>query len=264
MDLAESRQPLDLAVVRTTLGGDGWSWQSPVAVVGTSGAGPALDQLADPGSPDLSTVVLEAWDGGIGPFAGSDLPPGSALVVSVLVTDSDAGDPGWLPLLGALAAADALRTASRVPAEVLWPDVITVPGTKCGGDAGSLQVGSVRVERVDSGLVLTVVIAVGISATDLPAGTSSIYSEGGSIDRAAILARLLPDVALRVEQWRSGDPALAADYRERCQSLGRLTAVPEGPGMASDVDDAGNLVVTVDGTPISTPPPHRLHGSANH
>jgi BirA family biotin operon repressor/biotin-[acetyl-CoA-carboxylase] ligase len=234
MDLAESREPLDVDAVRTML------------------------------DPELSTVVLESWLGQIGPFAASDLPAGSALVASFLVTDEEGADSGWLPLLAALAAADALRTASRVPAEVLWPDVITVPGTKCGGDAGSLQVGSVRVEQGGAGLVLTVLIAVGISAADLPTGTSSIYSEGGSIDRAAILARLLPELSRRVEQWRTGDPALAADYRERCQSLGRLTAVPEGHGMASGIDDSGNLVVTVDGAPISIPPPHRLHGIVNH
>jgi BirA family biotin operon repressor/biotin-[acetyl-CoA-carboxylase] ligase len=231
MDLAASRKPLDLAAVRT--------------------------------APHLSTAVVEPWDGEIGPFVGSDLPPGSALVVSVLVTDAGGRDVGWLPLLGALAAADALRAASRVPAEVLWPDVITVPGTKCGGDAGSLQVGSVRAERADSGLVLTMVIAVGISASDLPAGTSSIYSEGGSIDRTTILATLLPELARRIEQWRSGDHALVADYRERCQSLGRLTTTPEGQGMASGIDDTGNLVVNVEGVPISIPPPHRLHGVAN-
>lgn len=264
MDLTESREPLDLAAVRTTLGGDGWSWQAPVAVVGPSGAAQALDRLAVPGSPDLSTVVQEPWDAELGPFSGSGLPAGSALVASVLVTGTDTEDAGWLLLLGALAAADALRTASRVPAEVLWPDVITVPGTKCGGDAGSLQVGSVRTERVDSGVVVTVMIAVGISASDLPLGTSSIYSEGGSIDRTAILATLLPELARRVAQWRSGDPALAADYRERCQSLGRLTAIPEGQGMASGIDDAGNLVVVVDGAPISIRPPHRLHGIVNH
>jgi len=264
MDLAESREPLDLPAVRTALDVDGWSWQSPVVVEDLTTVHDVLTRLSEPGSRDLSCVVLESWDGELSPFRGSDLPAGSALVVAVLVTElTDDAKTGWLPLVGALAAADALRNASRVPAEVLWPDVITVPGTKCGGDAGSLQVGSVRVDGVDAGLVLTLVIAVGISSTALPVGTSSIYSEGGSIDRSTILATLLPELARRVDQWRSGDPALGADYRERCQSLGRLTALPEGQGMASGIDAAGGLVVTVDGVPISISPPHRLHGIAN-
>jgi BirA family biotin operon repressor/biotin-[acetyl-CoA-carboxylase] ligase len=146
---------------------------------------------------------------------------------------------------------------------MLWPDGITVPGTKCGGDASSLQVGSVRTDLVDSGVVVSIVIAVGISSADLPVGTSSIFSEGGSIDRTQILPTLLLELARRVEQWRSGDPVLGADYRERCQTLGRLTDVAEGRGPASGIDDAGNLLVTVGGVPISIPPPHRLHGIAN-
>jgi biotin-(acetyl-CoA carboxylase) ligase len=264
MDLAEARAPLDHDAVRVALQGAGWPWQAPVAVEGPSTISRAKAQLSVPGASDLSAVVLETWDGDLGPFAGSGLPAGSALVVSVLIAGPIGDDElGWIPLLGALAAADALRTASRVPAEVLWPDGITVPSTTCGGDAGSLQVGSVRADRVDSGVVVSMLIAVALSSADLPVGTSSLYSEGGSIDRTRILATLLPELARRVAQWRSGDPVLGADYRERCQTLGRVTEVPEGRGIASGIDHAGHLIVTVEGVPISIPPPPRLHGIAN-
>ncbi len=263
MDLAESRAPLDLGALQTALDDAGWSWQAPVVVEGAATISRALAELSVPGSSDLSAAVLDSWDGELGPFTGSDLPAGSALVVSVLVSGTGGDeDLGWLPLVGALAAADALRSASRVPAEMLWPDGITVPGTKCGGDAGSLQVGSVRTDPVESGVVVSTVIAVAISSAELPVGTSSVFSEGGSIDRTTILATLLLELARRVGQWRSGDPVLGADYRERCQTLGRITDVPAGRGPASGIDEAGNLVVTVEGVPISIPPPHRLHGIA--
>jgi biotin-(acetyl-CoA carboxylase) ligase len=50
-----------------------------------------------------------------------------------------------------------------------------------------------------------------------------------------------------VAQWRADDPALARDYRDRCQTLGRLVTVDAVEGRVTAIDDAGRLVVTTDG-----------------
>jgi len=248
MELDESRLPLDLHRVQAALEANGWSGPAPALRASTASTLEAIRTRSAAGALGLTTVVADATDTELGPFSGSRLPPGGALWLSTHTgpIDSDAG-AGWATLLASLAVADALRDVARVPAEVAWPDSITITGAMCGGDAGSRHVGAVRTDVLESGLVVRMVIAVGISSLELPAGTSSVYAEGGSIDRTLILAALLPRLARRLTQWRTGDPRLRLDYRERCRTIGRLMVVPEGHGRVTGVDDRGDLIVDVDG-----------------
>ncbi len=96
-------------------------------------------------------------------------------------------------------------------------------------------------------VVLTVGVLVSVGMLELPKRTTSVYADGGSIDRAALLAAYLPALDRRLEQWRTADPALALGYRDRCQTLGRLVEVDGHEGRVRRVDEGGNLVVDVDG-----------------
>lgn len=243
MEPAESRLPLDDVRVRAALAARGWTGPQP-QLHGRVGCIPGLAsgmQTARSGS----SAVAEAVDDGLGTMPS--LPSGAGLWVS---TVADVGDVatsrhGWLPLVAALATADALRDASRVPAEVLWPDGLTVPGAMCGGDAGTRSIGAVDVVVTDGRALLSVAIVVSMSMVELPRRTTSLYADGGRIDRAEILAALLPAIGRRLEQWRDDDPALRADYRDRCQTMGRLVEVDGLEGRVSGVDDDGRLTVKV-------------------
>jgi biotin-(acetyl-CoA carboxylase) ligase len=248
MELDESRLPLDLRRVQAALEANGWTGPAPVLRVSVASTLDAIGAQSAAGAPGMTTVAADATDAELGPFSGSRLPPGGALWLSMQTGTIRPDDgPGWATLLASLAAADALRAVASVPAEVGWPDTITITGAMCGGDAGSRPLGAVHTDVLDSGLVVSMVIAVGISSHELPPGTSSVYAEGGSIDRTQILAALLPQLERRLTQWRTGDPQLRHDYRERCQTIGRLMVVPEGHGQVTGVDDMGDLIVDVDG-----------------
>ena len=127
-------------------------------------------------------------------------------------------------------------------------DMVQPGGAMCGGDAGTRALGTAEVApHGEAGVVLTVGVLVSVGMLELPTRTTSVYADGGSIDRAALLAAYLPALDRHLEQWRTDDPALALGYRDRCQTLGRLVEVDGHEGRVRRVDEGGNLVVDVDG-----------------
>lgn len=169
----------------------------------------------------------------------SAVPDGHELVLT-----SDAGDgaEAWTVLAATLALADALRSAGRVPAEVEWPDAVTLPRTMCGGAGTVQQVGRAR----RTGRVLEVRLQLTGSSLELPAGRTSVWAEGGTADPGPLAQAYALALARRLGQLRSGDPALALDYRQRCVTMGRLVDEPGGTAGAyvSGVDADGGLVTT--------------------
>lgn len=235
MDVAESRLPLVPATASGAVLLTGATTVDDVAS--------ALDGAA-PGAAAVCERVAE----GLG--AVPDVPAGAALWVSVVVDVADSPEQrrGWLPLVASLAAVDALRSAARIPAEATWPDGLTVPGAMCGGDAGTRALGAVSVHPQPAGrAVVTVGILVSLGMLELPKRTTSVYADGGDIDRAALLAAYLPALEHRLGQWRADDDALPRAYRDRCQTLGRLVELDGSTGRVRGVDASGSLVVDLDG-----------------
>jgi BirA family biotin operon repressor/biotin-[acetyl-CoA-carboxylase] ligase len=260
MELEESRAALDAESVRSALGRAGWGGPDPV-LLGTVGStrGEAAELLAAGADPLLAVVAESATERdeivadrdhrAVPVRTAPPPPPGSTLLLSMVVpgVDPDA-EPAWLVNLASLAVVEALRTAAKVPAEIAWPDAITVPGAACGGgSAGERRAGRVRVDAHPAGYVVTVELYVALGMLELPPGATSVYADGGRIDRAEILGALLPALGRRIAAWRSGDPAARAAYRDRCQTLGRLVQVDDVEGRATGVDDRGDLVVEVGG-----------------
>lgn len=235
MEIAESRLPL------TADDAPGATLVAEVASVEELAASLAG---ATPGS----VAVGERVAGGLGPVPS--VPAGAALWVSVVVASGDvpAEREGWLPLAVSLAAVDALRASARVPAEVTWPDGLTVPGAMCGGDAGTRALGAVSITpHGDDTVVATVGVLVSLGMLELPPRTTSVYADGGDIDRGALLTAYLPALEHRVGQWRDADDALVLAYRNRCQTLGRLVELDGATGRVRSVDATGRLLVDVDG-----------------
>jgi len=187
-------------------------------------------------------------------------PVGAGLWVSVLVRPGDVAKErwAWLSLMAGLAAQDAVRAATRVPALLKWPNDVVVQAAACGGDKGQRKLGGILSQVIDDDAVaIGIGINVSMTSADLPVPqATSILLEGGVQDREALLAALLPALARRLEQWRSGEAGLAADYREACITIGRLVDVtmPDGStlsGIVSGIDDDGHLKVQ-DGESVMT------------
>lgn len=167
---------------------------------------------------------------------------GTDLVLTTRIAVPD-GARAWLPLAASLALADGLREVARVPAEVAWPDAVTLQRAMCGGAGGAYRTAEVQV--ADG--VVTARVSLTASSLDLPAGWTSIWSEGGKPEPEPIVEAYAAALRGRVEQLLARDPRLVSDYRARCVTLGRLVDLDGEQGIVDGVDDEAQLLATVDG-----------------
>ena len=98
-------------------------------------------------------------------------------------------------------------------------------------------------------MVLGIGINVSLTKDELPIPTgTSITLEKGVVNREALMAQVLVNLAHRLEQWRNKDHRLVSDYRAVCATIGRtIEATLPGDnvikGVAIEIDDDGHLVI---------------------
>jgi BirA family transcriptional regulator, biotin operon repressor / biotin---[acetyl-CoA-carboxylase] ligase len=155
-----------------------------------------------------------------------------------------------------------VRAQTGVEARLKWPnDVLAQSGGGSGGKlAGILaeQAGDAIVVGIGLNVLPPPVSGPGVPA--LPASALPAVSladlSAGPIDRAGLLAAMLRELEDWYLRWAHGESpgdaaecGLRAAYLGSCSTLGRDVRVelPGGAvlaGRASDVDDAGRLLVT--------------------
>jgi BirA family biotin operon repressor/biotin-[acetyl-CoA-carboxylase] ligase len=211
--------------------------------------------LARAGAPDGVVVVADHQTAGRGRRGRSWLaPPRSSLLVSVLLRPPErpaAGPPVLTTVACSLAASDAVDEVAGFLPALRWPNDLSSGGRKLGG---------VLAEVVDGGAM---VLGLGVNLrwpSGVPeplAGIAVTAEEAGGrrVDRDALLAAFLDQLEARDSALASaaGRERTLADYRDRCETLGRQVRVtlPGGrtqAGVAVGVDDSGRLVLDADGT----------------
>jgi BirA family transcriptional regulator, biotin operon repressor / biotin---[acetyl-CoA-carboxylase] ligase len=178
-------------------------------------------------------------------------PRRSGLTFSVLLRpDAPVATWGWLPLLAGVAVHDAV--SPLVDARLKWPNDLLV-GADLRKAAGIL------VQVSGPAVVIGIGLNVSTTAQELPVPTAaSLATTGaGTVDRAALLGRILAELSHRYQQWQRSDgdvhvSGLAADYFERCATVGQEVCVhmPAGgsfAGVATGIDAQGRLRVDVAG-----------------
>ncbi len=255
-----NRPPLDVDALRRALvrdaGGDPDAFWSRLDVVSETGSTNA-DLLARPQGADYarSVLIAEHQTGGRGRHARPWVSAPRALVTMSAVLDMpgmDLADIGWLPLLSGIAVVDALRKVAEVDAELKWPNDVLIGGRKVAG---------ILAEVASTAPVPTIVVGVGLNVSldenELPVPTAtSLALEGATVTDRTVLARaMLRELARRWREWESAGWSvddLAAAYRERCGTLGRLVRAElpgdrELVGVATDVDVEGRIVIKAEG-----------------
>ncbi len=176
-------------------------------------------------------------------------PRGRSLTLSVLVRDEPAGAP-LLPLASALAVCEACELIAAVQCLIKWPNDVLVDGRKIAG----ILIEARPQER-------WAVVGIGLNVdTDehelepelrVTAGSLRIAT-GSTIDRERVLEALLDALSHWIGPGaaHSGDRVVAA-YAARDALRGRRIAWSAGDrqleGEAAGIDEAGNLVVFLDG-----------------
>lgn len=245
-----NRPPLDAAELRR-----GLDFYSSLEVVDATGSTNA-DLLARAGDPDAdrSVLIAEFQDHGRGRHSRTwEAPPQSQIALSVLLAmpGVESAALGWLPLLTGVAVVDALRDTAGVKAELKWPNDVLIDGRKVAG-----ILAEVARTGPDPMVVVGFGINVSLRADELPVphATSLTLAGAAVTDRTTLVRAVLRALAQRWTAWqRAGWDVtdLAADYRERCATLGaRVRAeLPGGRqviGVADDVDATGRLLITDD------------------
>lgn len=177
-------------------------------------------------------------------------PPRAGLTFSVLVRP---GTPrptwGWLPLLAGVAVCDAVG-ATGLDAMLKWPNDLLL-------GAGQRKAAGILVQVAGEAAVVGIGLNVSTTADELPVAAASLATEGGEVERTALLATILVELGMQYLRWRDarGDAqacGLAAAYHERCATLGRDVTVTTADGAAirgraTAIDSEGRLLVSADG-----------------
>jgi BirA family biotin operon repressor/biotin-[acetyl-CoA-carboxylase] ligase len=217
--------------------------------------------------PDRSVLVADHQDAGRGRAGRTwTTPRGAALTVSVLLRPDPARVPvealGWVPLLGGLAAALALRDLGA-PAVLKWPNDVLLPtGTdepEVAGWGAHRKVAGVLADVVPGGaVVLGIGLNVAQRAEQLPVpSATSLALAGVAVSRADVLVALLARWVEADAAWRAaGGVGPVEDWSRLAVTLGRAVrvALPGGGelvGTAVALEPDGALrVAHVGGTTL--------------
>lgn len=192
---------------------------------------------ADPDAwPDRSVLVAEHQEAGRGRAGRTwTTPRGVALTVSVLLRPSPAQVPverlGWVPLLGGLAAARALRDLGA-PAVLKWPNDVLLPAgpgePAVPGWGAFRKVAGVLADVVaDGAVVLGIGLNVAQTADQLPVpSATSLALAGVTATRADALIAVLARWVEADATWRAaGGAGPVEDWSRLAVTLGRAVRV---------------------------------------
>jgi BirA family biotin operon repressor/biotin-[acetyl-CoA-carboxylase] ligase len=229
-------------------------------------------QLAQAGAAQGATVVAQEQTAGRGRLGRSWLaPPGTALLVSVVLRPALAGQQVWLiASLAGVALVDAVRqilaaSGSRATVGLKWPNDLLLDGRKAAGLLAEAGTGAAAEGGRPPWMVLGMGVNVGQAATDFPGeladhATSVALAAGRNVDRAELLGAWGERFVAGYQALGQGvaTPILAA-YRDRLETLGRQVRaerIAGDPlvGTAVDLTGTGNLVILTDsGARIEVP-----------
>lgn len=200
--------------------------------------------LFEPGLPEGAVAATDHQTAGRGRLGRTwEAPPGSSVLMSVLLHPPPARHWPELALLGGVAAAEAVEAATGLSAQVKWPNDVMLDRRKVAG---------VLAESRGGVIVLGIGINVNQTRTELPLDAPT---EPGSLrtvtghehDIAALLGSLLFRLERLYDVWRHGGLGeIYAELGSRNFLFGRRVQVDGRAGIGSVIGRDGRLEVHLD------------------
>lgn len=202
-----------------------------------------LLEQAETGAAEGMVAVADHQSAGRGRLSRSwEAPPGSSLLVSVLLRPSGLDPSRWHLVTSAagLAARAAVEAAAGFTPDLKWPNDLLAGGAKLAGVLAEARSGAL-------------VVGLGCNIAWAPPGAACCEAVAGRpVERAELLGALLESL----EGWYGRWDDVAVAYRAACSTVGQAVRVerPGGDlvGVAEGVDDDGRLVVRPPGRPPET------------
>jgi BirA family biotin operon repressor/biotin-[acetyl-CoA-carboxylase] ligase len=208
-----------------------------------------------------SVLLLESREEDL--FASTfEKVPARASADTALASHPDAAGPpsfeGWLTLVSAVAACEAIRETTDVTPAIKWPNDLRIRGSKLGGiliesRQGSAAQGAGKPARARViGIGINCLQQPGHFTADLQGTATSLEMESSqAIDRATVARALLR----RLDQWlaaniRPGDQAARDAWLQHAEPIGQRVRLRCGrreyAGRTVAVDPFGGLIIQND------------------
>jgi BirA family biotin operon repressor/biotin-[acetyl-CoA-carboxylase] ligase len=207
--------------------------------------------LARFGAPDRSAAISTEQTAGRGRAGRTwQAPSGSSLFCTLILRPRVAADRlSTLPLVTAVAVAEAIETRTGAPVQVKWPNDLWI-----GTDPDRLKTGGILATSTLRGSeVAYVLVGIGINVTSdsaalPPRATSLLVATGVRVAPADLFDTILAqfDPAYADFLASGGRPSLAA-WRSRAALLGEPVTIEDAgrvlSGIYAGIDDDGALLL---------------------
>jgi BirA family transcriptional regulator, biotin operon repressor / biotin---[acetyl-CoA-carboxylase] ligase len=194
---------------------------------------------------DFSAVIASSQTRGQGRLGRKwQSPAGSSLALSVYLQGPHP-ELGWITLLTALALKRALAKLGIVAAGIKWPNDVLVKGRKISG---------ILAQLIPTGVIVGIGLNLGRQHPELNA--ISLAELGIELDADQAAAAIGFELKALLKEFQASPLLVKAAFSEACLTLNQnvRAELPGGGeifGLASEIDDAGQLV-------ILTPEPKHL------
>jgi BirA family biotin operon repressor/biotin-[acetyl-CoA-carboxylase] ligase len=198
-------------------------------------------------------------------------PPGANLYCSIILRMIRPPDRltewlSWLPLISALAAAEAIEQVSSTNVSVKWPNDLLISERKVGGILCESGTGT----RSGPFQIIGIGINVNVDHEDWPAhlcdSATSIWQERRIVvDRNRLLAQLLLELEQCLDELAiHGTDRIALAYYQRCSTIGHTVqaTLANGDvvvGLAEGIGQDGSLRVRPQATQPGSGTPELVH-----
>ncbi len=176
-------------------------------------------------------------------------PKGKGIYGSLILRPSlGPNDVAKLTLLAGVALCEAVRSSTKVAAQIKWPNDLLVGKKKLAGILTELNAEMERVKFV----VIGFGVNVNTPESQLPQGSTSLKIESG---QALSRVEFLKEVLRSFERWngilgQEGFSSVLKRWKELSITLGRRVRITDPSsvveGEAQDIDDDGGLLIRQD------------------
>jgi len=229
-------------------------------------------QLAQAEVEHGTVVVADSQTAGRGRLSRSWFsPPGANLYCSIILRSARPPEHltewlSWLPLISALAAAEAIEQVSSIQVSVKWPNDLLISERKVGGILCESGTGM----RSDPFQIIGIGINVNLDHDDWPSdlrdSATSIWQERKIVvDRNRLLAQLLLELEQCLDELViHGTDRIALAYYQRCSTIGHTVRATLGNGdivvgLAEGIGQDGSLRVLPQATQPGSGTPEVVH-----
>jgi BirA family transcriptional regulator, biotin operon repressor / biotin---[acetyl-CoA-carboxylase] ligase len=229
-------------------------------------------QLAQADVEHGTVVVADSQTAGRGRLSRTWFSPAGAnlycsiILRTILPSDRLMEWLSWLPLISALAAAEAIEQVSSIHVSVKWPNDLLISERKVAGILCESGTGT----RSGPFQVIGIGINVNVDHDDWPpdlrdSATSIWHEQKIIVDRNRLLAQLLLELEQCIDELAGhGTSRLALAYHQRCSTIGHTVkaALANGDtvvGLAEGIGQDGSLRVRPQATQPGSGTPEVVH-----